>query len=392
MAELRALPLCALLASCTGGAATVPSDPLGSTRAIDGACSLGTAQHVARAQGHDFDALALQPLAEGAIALYSDASGSYARLLGAHGGPRAGSAARIGDRCAGGLAAAPADDGAEVACLRPGSGAWRFALHVTPEGQLRADLPQRLGAAGPASHGIVVRARGDGLAVAFHDASSEAHRVWLAELTGDGGVRAAPRQLGPRDAVVGAPELLSVGTQLYAAYVTWELAPDASGATLHVEALGAKAHTRIALQHHDPTPRLAAESGELLLSYRDRPSPRARLEQFVQRLAPDLSLRGPKLRVGRASGSGGPTLSHCGDTWFSAAPLEHGSELYVIFHALDGTLAARDPNHQCYATARSFVAAADGCSGQGLLALVAEETDPSGKPAELLGMRFDCAR
>jgi hypothetical protein len=357
------------------------------------------ANHVAHAAEHDFDAVAL--LSRGnrvggtALAFYSDASGSYARQLGADGSPTPGSAPlRLGERCAGGMAALERGNGAQVACLRPGDGLW-LTLVVSPSpGVISVGPTLRQVRVGAASRGVAMRAHGAGFVVVHHDADAQAHRLWLHDFSANGNVHDGirTRQLGPAGAVAGAPALFALNQRLYAAYVTWELDAQASRSTLHVEDAYGDAHVRIPLQHHDPTPRLSTLGGELLLSYRDRPSPRARLEQFTQRLSPELVLQGERVRMGRASGSGGPTLTRCGDTVFSAAPIEHGSELYVIFHALDPALAARDPNHQCYATERSFVSAADACSGDDLLALVAEETDPSGKPAELLGMRFSCAR
>jgi len=191
--------------------------------------------------------------------------------------------------------------------------------------------------------------------------------------------------------VAQSPALGAHAGRLYAAFVTLALSFDAPGAQLHVAEVGGHARFRLPIRHHDATPQLTSGARALLISYRDRPTPAARIEHFVLALGPELAPAGAARRIGRASGARGPTLSQCGVSTYSAVPIEHGSELYVIFHALDAELAPREANHQCYATERSFVAAATACDGAGVYALVAEASDPSGAPAELLGMRYACS-
>jgi hypothetical protein len=251
-----------------------------------------------------------------------------------------------------------------------------------------------LASVGPAARGVAIAADGGGVSVLFHDASADAHRISLSAINGavlrEAGPIPSPTVLSKADEISASPAIHVVAGNVYYAYVRWDLQLDTQRAVLVMRSVGSDQEFTVPLHHHEAAPALSSDAEGLLLTFRDRPTREARVEQFVLRVGTDLRGAAPPRRVGRASGLGGPTLLQCAGRTYAAAPIEHGSELYVIFHGLASDFRAIEPNHQCYATERSLVSVATACSGSQLLALVAEETDPSGPTAELFGMRFGC--
>ncbi|MFM2417739.1 MAG: hypothetical protein RL385_2462, partial [Pseudomonadota bacterium] len=280
-------------------------------------------------------------------------------------------------------------------CVRPGSPGSLSLLqldHKAGAWSVGAELV--IASVGPAARGVAIAAHEGGVSVLFHDASAEAHRISLSTLNAavlhDGGPVPSPTVLSKADEISASPAIHVRAGKVFYAYVRWDLQLDTQRAALVVRRVGSDQEYTLPLHHHEAAPALNSDGEGLLLTFRDRPTREARVEQFVLRVGTDLRGAVPPRRVGRASGLGGPTLLQCGGRTYAAAPIEHGSELYVIFHGLDSAFRAIEPNHQCYATERSLVSVAAACSGSQLLALVAEETDPSEPSAELFGMRFGC--
>jgi hypothetical protein len=360
-----------------------------------GRCELAPAQRIALAQGSSFDATAMVAQGPRAFALYSDSTGAWARALAPDGRPE-GPAQRLGERCTGGMAGELLGNLLYVACMRPGNDGHLMLLQLDLNAPMATLGPEtRLAAIGPGARGVAIAARNAGLSVLFHDAGPEAHRISLSSLDAAAvrgtGPAPLPTLLSKPEEVASGPALHVWAGKLFYAYVRWDLRIDAGRAELVLRGLNTRQEYTLPLHHYDAAPALSSDAEGLLLTFRDRPTPQARIEHFVVRPGADLGSSAPPRRVGRSSGLGGPALLHCAGLTYAAAPIEHGSELYVIFHGLDRNFRALEPNHQCYATERSLVGVATACSGSQRLALVAEESDPSAPSAELFGMRFGCS-
>jgi hypothetical protein len=379
---------------------------------------LGPATPIARHGVSSFDDIALVPAGRGLVAVFSDATGTWLRPLPAQlaqadeAGER-----RLTERCEGGLSLL---QGASLwlACSRPahaGSDAAPDAGSAAPDAQaappadpaeprglwiyeLDAALAVRsarcVGAVERDGRGVALAASGSHLFVAWADGARGAPAVQLATLPVRGWDAAQPerRTLSQPGRNGRQPALLFQGSHLYAVWSESQLAPGGETHAVLLARDGEPARLLRTVRLPDPAPRLAVDTGGLVLSFRDATAAGARPELFVARLSDALAFAHGPRRLGRANSEGAPVLALCGGTRAALAPLDHAGELYVAFHPLSPELRTSEANHQYYASGREFVLAAASCAQQGVRALLAERTQPARPGAELLSVEFHCSR
>jgi hypothetical protein len=340
-----------------------------------------------------FDDIALSPWQRGLVALFSDATGSWARVISP--GPER-EARRLTERCAGGLSALSSESSSWLACSRPAAepdqvqaGLWLYEL----DAELDVRSARRLGDVARDGRGVALAAGAGRLFVAWADGQPGQPAVQLASLSlRADGAPAVQRTLSRPGHNGRQPALLWRDSHLFATWSESQLAP---GGETHQVMIArdtapprALASTRVA----DPAPHLASDGRALLVSFRNLPSAGARPELYVAQVSEQLALSGAARRLGRANSEGAPVLALCSGTRAALAPLDHAGELYVAFHPLSHELLPSEANHQYYASGREFVLCAASCQGDRLRALLAERTQPTKPGAELLSVEFHCTR
>jgi hypothetical protein len=374
---------------------------------------LGAATPVARHAVSSFDDIALGPSPRGLLAVFSDATGTWARALD---GPEGVAARRLTERCVGGLAlhsgeslwlacsrpereppeqsAEPAAQNAEqagpAAPDRESGALWLYEL----DANFGVRSARAIGAVGRDGRGVALAASRERVFVAWADGARGAPAVQLATLP----VRAAATAEPTRRALSlpahngRQPALLWRAPHLYATWSESQLAPGGETHQIMIARDAEKPRVLRALRLADAAPRLTADERGLVLSFRDTSAGGAPAELWIARLSPALGFEAAPRRVGRANSEGPPLLSLCAGTRAALAPLDHAGELYVAFHPLSPELRASEANHQYYASGREFVLAAASCQERGVRALLAERTQPAKPGAELLSVEFHCGR
>lgn len=358
-------------------------------------CSLGEAEPVAQSGAARFDGIALSSRGRDALAAWSDSSGTFVRWLGQTKRP----AARVAERCAGGVALGLAHDAAYVACLAA-EGA--YVLRLEGAG-LRPGARIALAAsAGRDAHGISLAlqpapagARAEpALYVAWEDGVAGDPKVQLATINepASPGAAARVRPLSRAHANGHEPQLLWHQAALWASWTESELTP---GKTRHHVVLqrGGQPPARLAeVAGESPRPALGADAEGVVLAYRAARRVGLRGELWLGRVDPSgRKLRAPARAIGRANGSLGPSLSLCRTTRAVAVPIDHASELYVALHPLSAALTSSEENHQYYESGKELVTSVAACVGDHPLVLLAEQTDPARPAARLLSTAFRCA-
>jgi hypothetical protein len=354
-----------------------------------GRCALGEARRVARHAVAGFDAIALTASARGALALFSDATGSFARPLRGESAEQ-----RVTERCAGGVAALADSASVWLACARPSAelsplsdqGLWLYEL----DAQLRTRSALRLGDVARDGRGVALAATPQELFVAWGDGKLGAPSVQLARMARPYAGAVTPRTLSAPSANGRQPTLLWLAPHLYAAWTESELLPGGESHRIMVARDAEPARALQRVHWPDAAPQLARDGDTLVISFRELPSAGGRAELYVGRLSRQLAWLDRPHRLGRANGEGGPVLGLCAGARAAVAPLDHAGELYVAFHGLSRELRPIEANHQYYASGREFVLAAAACDGDALLALLAERTQPVRPDAELLSIAFRC--
>ncbi|MGD8861506.1 MAG: hypothetical protein PVI30_15970, partial [Myxococcales bacterium] len=179
-------------------------------------CELGQEHEVARVSNAGFDALSLVAVGDGAVALWSEASGLFGRRLTSGGRVRDG-AVRLGPRCEGGMAATRGSGAIRVGCVTDAgseqhSSRRSVMLYVVGD-DLSLRSVRRLGEAGGLGDGVALARVGDADTVAWHDASVDASRVMWTVSSGQRG-----RALSDGARLASAPSLLARQTSVRAVW------------------------------------------------------------------------------------------------------------------------------------------------------------------------------
>ncbi len=335
-------------------------------------CQLGAERTVARSVALEFDGIELLPWGDGALALWSDSGGLFARALDRHAQPT-GEARRVGARCAGGLAVLARDDGLELACSSPaadgkhadGGGLAVYQL----DRELKAQRRRRVGAAGPLSAGVALGRDGRELAVAWHDGAPDAHRVWWASLAAGA---EPPRVLSTTGRMAAAPSLAVRDGQARVAWAErWLHQGELRSRVAYWDGSGT-GRNMLPVAHLQAMPQLIELGGQPLLAYRDRRGKGDRTGLYLTRVAGRGELVGETARVGRADGVGRPALAPCMGGLVTATPRTYGADYFVGINWLDRGLTRVRGEQQFYEDTHAFSRAAVACVGDQALILIAE--------------------
>jgi hypothetical protein len=353
-------------------------------------CRLGAEHEVARVVARDFDGVALVPVGEGAVAVWSIASGLFVRAVDEEGRP-GGAPVRLGERCEGGLAALADEAEIDVACLvlprrgkhhEPGA----VLVHRLDAG-LRVVRTESVGGAGAQSEGVALARGARGLELAWHDGSPDAQRVmWSAR----GESFAEPRALSEADRIAQAPSMLSVGGR---AVVVWaeSFAGDKEFESRVVAWNGSGApRTLLERAHVAAMPQLFVVGDALGLGYRHRADGRGKTGLYLAKVAPDLSRLAPAVRAGRADGIGRPTLEPCMGGLLAATPRTYGGDYFVGVNWFDDSLRRARGEQQFYEDSHAFTRVAGACLKAQALLLIAEFPQLHRNTAALRAVSYRC--
>lgn len=364
--------------------------------AADAFCELGAEHEVARTVAKDFDAIEVVRLGEGAVAFWSVTGGLFAQAIDAR-GVRVGESRRLGVRCEGGLDALADEHGIDVACLlHPSRGKHEepggVLLHRLG-GDLRVRQTRSIGSAGSQSQGVTIARGAHGLELAWHDGSSEAHRVlWAAPGRQDG----APRAVSEPGRMAQAPSMVRRGER---ALLTWaENWIDGGELASRIVAFDREAgapRTLLAHAHVAAMPQLFALGRALGLGYRDRASQGEKTGLYLTELPPrgragHIAQVGRKMRVGRADGVGRPAIEPCMDGLVTATPRTYGGDYFVGVNWLDRGLGRTRGEQQFYEDSHAFTQVAAACLGDHALLLIAEFPQLQRRTAALRAVAYRC--
>lgn len=397
---------------------------LGCDAARDRYCKLDREQVVASTEAKTFDAVALAARAGGAVLAWSDAGGTFARRLDTH-GAAVGAIERVGERCDGGVALAAVADQCALACVRravprdleqPGS-AVVHALSFAGE-RIAASELARYEPAGSLSDGVALawvptRPGGQGdqvLALAWHDASPDVHRVWFssdvqqkrpAQIVSSTGSLASGPVLAVRSdrLALAWSERVARGDALESNTMLWlgKARVDAEPAAARVLAESGGKKTLVSSKWIEPWPQLTFLDDGLVVGYR-APGHGAK--------KPGLHIgwiEGGELssgdspphivsphRVGRADGVGRPTLTACMGGIVTATPRSYSGDYFIGINWLSTALQHPRREQQFYEDARAFTHAAGACLGTHALIALAELPQLDRPKAELHVATYTC--
>ncbi len=348
-------------------------------------CKLEPQGIVAASPGLGFDAIAVATGARGALFVWSEPSGLWARR-------ERSTPVRVGERCGGGLDVQVDGERELVACSGAGAPESDVVVYGLAS-ELTARSRTTVGRAGRDGRGVALALHAGAAYVLYHDGSIGEHAVWLARL---GAGEATRRRLSPSGVAAGEPALFAHGGHLYAAFSTLELAlgREVESTIWLARDLGPAvrvARARVAA----PAPTLSADARGLMLGFRDR----ARLargdpernELYVARVTPEGALLGRARAIGRANSDGEPSLHGCGGLTAALLPRDYGGERFVGINALDGELSSLGPGHQFYASERDFVLAEAACAERGWTLVTASRAAPGRPGVEAVALRFSCS-
>ena len=399
-------------AACEGGGASQPG------------CRFGEERVIAEGPVLELDAVALVALEVGALGLWSEPAGLFARRLDDSGAPL-GAAARIGRRCAGGLSAAVAGGGVDVVCMDRGSDPSRpRAKRILPRLRWhRLDRDGRLGASrpiarvGPLSQGVAIAgsidaAKGSGVQGAvpvrssaaswavWQDASVAGQTAWATRLSAEG--VAPPIRLSAAGHAAGQPAVLADGRGVLAVWPETYLEAGLPRGHLVGAILAGGARTvRVASKrpllrvHHDASrPQLlAAEALGRVLAFRDRRRKGRRTGLFLAGLpgweGVVRAVSGAK-RVARADGDARPAVCECGGRLFTATPRTYAGDYFVGLNVVGEHFDRIAPEQQFYEDAHAFSQAAAACVQGRPLLLIGERARLSQGRSKLRAVPILC--
>jgi len=359
------------------------------TVACDGSgrdCRFGSDHAVYRSASAELDDVALVTQRGAPLALFSDASGLYARELTEHGLPRA-RINRLAERCDAGLAAAVSGESVWLACSRRAAASDAHGEVVLYE--LGAALQERgrFAPVGPQSHGVSVVAHAGALSVAWQDAAVGGARIWYAS-----SARPEPVPLSDPAWFASAPGLFSTQGRLLALYAESQERGRSFDSRLRLlDGVGTRTpHTVAQANDGAPSPDLVAAPDGLWLAFRDRRKGRRKTGLYLSRLTTQGRQVGGAVRVGRADGVGRPRLYSCLGGLVAATPRTFAGDYFVGVVHVDRALGQPSLEQQFYEDSREFAQVAAGCLGARMLLLIAERGRPEGGRAALRSVGFSC--
>jgi len=338
-----------------------------------------------------FDDIAVAATRTGALSVWSEPAGTYARALDERARP-SGPSLRIAERCKGGIdlatTSATRGNGVWLACSRP---------HVDPEQaeltllRLNAaghpETQERIGLVGRDGAGVSIAVDGQRLLVAWHDGSVQAY---VARLMIDNAGKRQYVTLSDPVFAAGAPSITARDGHWIAAFSETRI--DLPHSVTRVMLRSDRRAARILAETDvsDAAPIVGWDETSPWIAYRDRRAKNPKPELVALRLSTKLTPSGASHPVGRANGEGGPSLVTCGNLRVAALPRDYASERYIGVHALDAALENLESGHQYYANSRDFVLAASACVGGSALVLASERKAPADPGASLMAMSFGC--
>jgi len=338
-----------------------------------------------------FDDIAVAATRVGALSVWSEPAGTYARGLDEQAKP-SGPSVRIAERCKGGIALATTSatrgDGVWLACSRP---------HANPEeaelallrlnGAGRVESQERIGLVGRDGAGVSIAVDGQRLLVGWHDGSVQAY---AARLMIDTAGKREYLTLSDTAFAAGAPSIAARDGHWIAAFSETQIGLPKS--VTRVMLRSDRRAARLLSETHvsDAAPIVGWDETSPWLAYRDLRAKNPKPELYALRLSTSLTPAGASHPVGRANGEGGPSLVSCGDLRVAALPRDYASERYIGVHALDAALENLESGHQYYANSRDFVLAASACVGRSAIVLASERKAPADPGASLMAMSFGC--
>lgn len=410
-ARLGWLGWCLVVAGC--------SSPAVDAGRAAGACHFGPEHSVASAVHARFDGLQLVPVGDGALGLWSDPSGLYARALGPEGTPLA-PPVRLAGQCDGGMAAvggAAATGGGHprtvVACLRaarreaPAGGVVLYGVHTAnaaaaddqgaagtagTAGTLGVRVLAQLGPAGRLSQGVAAVWDAGVLHVAWLDADAEAHRVRLSAWRPAGGATAS-RVRSVAGHAAGSPDLLASPTGgppivAFAEAYMGEGLPVSEVVVAPID--GRVEPTRIGVAEGAPAPRLGIAAGRVHVAYRDRRRRGERTGLYVQALDGRLRPAGAPLRVARADGDATPAVAACLHGLVASTPRTFAGDYFLGVNWIRPGPERGAPEQQFYEDAHEFTHTAVTCVGGRALLLIGERGRPGQAATSLRAATFSC--
>lgn len=338
-----------------------------------------------------FDDIAVAATRRGALAVWSEPGGTYARGLDEKAKP-SGPSLRIAERCKGGidLAAASASerDGVWLACSRPNidpEQAELALLRLNPAGQV--ETHERIGLVGRDGAGVSIAVDGKRLLVAWHDGTVQAY---VARLMIDTEGKREYVTLSDTAFAASAPSITARNGHWIAAFSETRIGLPHSVTRVMLRSDRRAARMVSETDVSDAAPIVGWDETSPWLSYRDRRAKNPKPELYTLRLSTKLTPSGASHPVGRANGEGGPSLVTCGNLRVAALPRDYASERYIGVHALDAALENLESGHQYYANSRDFVLAASACVGGSALVLASERKAPADPGVSLMAMSFGC--
>lgn len=337
------------------------------------ACKFGREYALYRSEGQSFHELRTVSVAGNVIAFYSDGRGVHAQPLEPDGAPRS-AAKRLFEPCDGGFDAEGGNAKLKLACLRRSQSEAETdcVTLYTLDAKLEVRATERFGRAGRLSQGIALAPLGGGAqAVLWHDAAVSGSRIWYFEP----GRGSAPRQLSDDAWEASAPSLALAMSRLYASWAETRFAGERAQSRIVMltpSVSGAARHTVIESKDADPSPRLVAVPGGLMVSFRDKRETGRKTGLYMARVTEDGRLLGRLVRAGRADGRAMPVLEPCLGGVVSATPRTFAGDYFVGVLRADTELRRLSAEQQFYEDSREFDRVAVHCGQDGALLLIAE--------------------
>ncbi len=362
-------------------------------------CKLTQTQPVAQTEAKLIDAVAIEALGAGAVLAWSDSGGLFARLLDAQGNA-VGEPARIGERCAGGLAlatTATTQATVQLACSQRAipadpSSTGRvqlYALARTPTPSVSAHVLASYAPVGTLSEGVaLVMLERAQIALAWHDASPDMHRVWLMRGTAPAEVVSTVGRMAEAPALLlQRGKLLLAWTERYASEQRGE---EAAVTSIMLKRGSAKPEVVRERAHISAMPQLALLGDDLVLGFRELGGGGRKVGLHLERLLGE-PLRAQKpVRVGRAEGFSKPVVVPCMDGLVTATPRGYSGDYFIGLNWLSRSLSRPRREQQFYEDAHAFTQAATVCMGEHALIALAELPMLDRKKAALHIARYSC--
>ena len=352
-------------------------------------CRFLQEERVADGNALAYDSITLIAMDRGAVAVWSDPTGLYARLLDRDGAPRE-KTKRLGARCRGGVSAAVSAKGVEVLCMQPAFEGDPGALVLLRiDRKLELEKTYVLASLGSLSEGVSAVVNDEVLWVAFYDAAPDNQVTMLAEVPLAAPEKATVQRLSRAARAAGPPWLLKMPDGLYATWSETFLEHGEPRALLMRAKVGRDPKPVAEVLPRSPRPQLFAAFGRSYLAFRDRPKGHKSTGLFAMRLGA-AGQDGPKVRMGRADGDAVPSLCFCEGGLFASTPRVYAGDYFVGVHRLNEGLTPLAPEQQFYEDAHAFYQVASACVDRRPLLLVAERSEPGQANAILRAVPFTC--